>query len=186
MAIKMDYYYNQIGSEFTPFLNMANVINGEEDFVGCFIMTVNDKYVINDYEKYPENKVYTNSDWITWLGIQFMQSLIAFKNNPNAYCYIHFLEYNGGKGLEIRLQCNKVCISNVKSGIEWYSFDKKKENLYYYWECEEVPLIEYEQEIQSYCKKIFEEYSQFGLPIKDSLYSEFYMCYKKIFGIVLR
>ena len=183
MTIKMDYYYNQIGSEFTPTLNMADVINGEQDFVGCFIMTVNDKYVINDYKKYPENKVYIDSDWIAWVGTQLMQSLIAFEKNPESFCYIHFLEYSGGKGLEVSLENNEVCISNVESGIERYSFDKKKENLNYYWKDEKVLLKDYKQAIKCYCKKIYEEYNQFGLPVKDDLYPNFEKCYEKLFGI---
>ena len=182
MSIKMDYYYNQIGNEFIPSLNIHDVINGRQDFVGCFIMRVNDKPVLNDYETYPENKIYTDMDWIAWLGTQFMKSLITFEKKSDSYSYIHFLEYRGGKGLEIHLKSeDTVCINYVSSGIDWFSFDNKKENLEYYWRNEEVLLSEYKEAIYLYCKKIYEEYNCLNQLIMDSLYPEFENNYKYLY-----
>jgi hypothetical protein len=182
MSIKIDYYYNDVPKENQPAFDMREVLSGEGYFIGCFIMTINNKPVLNDYEKYPEYKIFCSMDWITWLGTQLLQSLIAFKENKKAYSYIHFLEYTGGKGLEIYLKDDQnIIINYVNSGITWYSFDEKKDNLDYYWVDEVVSFLDYKKAIQGYCEKIYDEYHRFGLPIKDSQYHNFEKVYREVF-----
>ena len=175
MTVKLDYYYNST-------FEFQKVISGESDFIACFIMTVNKRYVLNDYEVFPENKEYAEMDWITWLGIQFMKSLLALRKDSEAYSYIHFLEYSGGKGLEIYLKdSTTIFISYIKDGINWYSFDKKKEGLTYCWSDESVSFDDYRKAVQTYCMKIYNEYTSFSLPIYDDLYPEFEQYYMELF-----
>lgn len=170
----LDYYYND---DF----DFLEVITGGIEFIACFIMRVNDKPVLNDYDKYPDFKEYANKDWITWLGTQFMQSLITFENDSTAYSYIHFLEYARGKGLEIYLKDSETISISYIEGLKWYSFGPKLEGISYSWKNEVVSLAEYRSAIERYCTKIYNEYASFSQPIYDHQFVDFNEYYTKLF-----